>query len=151
MKENTRAFYNNEIDVHISLNKVHRNNVWFDTENQQLRVKADKILSSKDHIKRYFDNGIFNCKRYTLDFLEAVDQVVNTIEVPDGSSLGGKMLPLSTSYEPCLRCMVTKDPGRPQARRCRHRSDCKTHKEDKPECLNGCPDLCHFFQPRENM
>ena len=55
------------------------------------------------------------------------------------------MLPLSTGYEPCLRCMITKDPGRPQARRCRHRSDCQTHKETKPECLNGCPDLCHFF------
>ena len=143
MKENTRAFYNNEVDVHISLNKVHRHNIWFDPENQQL--KAGKDFSLKDHIQHYFDNGVFDCKRYTLDFLEAVDQVVNKIEVPDSPSVGGKMLPLTTSYEPCLRCMVTKDTGRPQARRCRHRPDCQPHKEGLPECLKGCADLCEFF------
>ena len=143
MKENTRAFFNNEVDVHISLNKVHRNNIWFDPENQEL--KAGENLSLKDHIQRYFGNGIFNCERYTLDFLEAVEQAVNEIEVPDGGRLGGKMLPLTTSYEPCLRCMETKDTGRPQARRCRHRADCEPHKEGLPECLDGCPDLCHFF------
>ena len=143
MKENTRAFFNNEVDVHISLNKVHSNYISFDPETQQL--KTDKNLSSKDHIKRYFNNGIFDCKRYTLDFLEAVEQALNEIEIPAGSSLGGKMLPLSTSYEPCLRCMVTKDTGRPQARRCHHRSDCQSHKDGIPECLNGCADLCELF------
>ena len=145
MKENTRVFFNNEVDLHISLNKVHRNTIWFDPDNQQL--KTGKIHSQKDHIKRYFDNGIFNCKRYTSDFLEAVEQVVTKIKLPDTRSrLGGKMLPLTTSFDPCLRCMEMKDTGRPQARRCRHRPDCQPHhKEGKPECLDGCADLCHLF------
>ena len=56
------------------------------------------------------------------------------------------MLPLTTSFELCLRCMEMKDTGRPQARRCRHRPDCQPHhKEGKPECLDGCADLCHLF------
>ena len=55
------------------------------------------------------------------------------------------MLPLTTNYEPCLRCMVTNDTGRPQTRRCRHLADCKPHKEGLPECLDGCEDLCQLF------
>ena len=53
------------------------------------------------------------------------------------------MEPPTTSYEPCLRCMLTTETGRPQARRCRHRPDCEPHRDGVAECLNGC--RCESF------
>ena len=55
------------------------------------------------------------------------------------------MEPPTTSYEPCLRCMLTTETGRPQARRCRHRPDCEPHRDGMAECLNGCKDRCESF------
>ena len=55
------------------------------------------------------------------------------------------MEPPTTSYEPCLRCMLTTETGRPQARRCRHRPDCEPHRDGVAECLNGCTDRCESF------
>merc|ERR1711911_201483 len=58
MKEHTRTFLNNEVDVHISLNKVLRNKFYFDRVNQEL--KANDNLVEGDHIKKYVsDQGIF--------------------------------------------------------------------------------------------
>ena len=41
IREHTRAFFNNEVDVHISLNKVLRNWFFFDQDNQQLRANKN--------------------------------------------------------------------------------------------------------------
>merc|ERR1719432_498455 len=55
------------------------------------------------------------------------------------------MEPPTTSYEPCLRCMLTTETGRPQSQRCRHRPDCEPHRNGVAECLNGCTDRCESF------
>ena len=55
------------------------------------------------------------------------------------------MEPPTTSYEPCLRCMLTTERGRPQARRCRHRPDCDPHRDGLAECKNGCTESCESF------
>ena len=65
MKEHTRAFFNNEVDVHISLNKRLRHWFYFDQDNQQLR--ANKDLEG-EHIGKYVSNeGVFDCKKFSQD------------------------------------------------------------------------------------
>merc|ERR1719234_176112 len=149
MKEHTRAFFNNEVDVHISLNKILKSKFYFDPINQQL--KANEHLVEGDHIKKYVsDQGIFDCKKYTFDFMECLEEALNKVDISQGFKIGDKqhkftMEPPTTSYEPCLRCMLTTETGRPQARRCRHRPDCEPHNDGWTECLKGCKDKCESF------
>ena len=149
MKEHTRVFFNNEVDVHVSLNKVLRNKFDFDQTSPQL--KANDNLVEGDHIKKYVsDQGIFDCKKYTFDFMECLEDALTKVDLSQGFKIGDKhhkftMEPPTTSYEPCLRCMLTTETGRPQARRCRHRPDCEPHRDGMAECLNGCKDRCESF------
>ena len=149
MKEHTRVFFNNEVDVHVSLNKVLHSKFYFDQDNQQL--KANDNLVEGDHIKKYVsDQGIFDCKKYTFDFMECLEDALTKVDLSQGFKIGDKhhkftMEPPTTSYEPCLRCMLTTETGRPQARRCRHRPDCEPHRDGMAECLNGCKDRCESF------
>ena len=149
MKEHTRVFFNNEVDVHVSLNKVLRNKFYFDKANQQL--KANENLVDGDDIKKYVsDEGIFDCKKYTFDFMECLEDTLTKVDISQGFKIGDKhhkftMEPPTTSYEPCLRCMLTTETGRPQAKRCRHRPDCEPHRDGIAECLNGCKDRCESF------
>merc|ERR1712208_212761 len=103
------------------------------------------------HIKKYVSNqGIFDCKKYTFDFMECLEDALTKVDISQGFKIGDKhhkftMEPPTTSYEPCLRCMLTTEIGRPQARRCRHRPDCEPHRDGMAECLNGCKDRCESF------
>merc|ERR1711971_285176 len=148
MKEHTRAFFNNEVDVHISLNRVLRNWFYFDQENQQLR--ASQNLEG-EHIGRYVSKErVFDCKKFSLDFMECLESALCKVDLSQGFRIGDKhnkftMEPPTTSYEPCLRCMLTTETGRPQAQRCRHRPDCEPHRDGVAECLNGCTYRCESF------
>merc|ERR1711971_1235486 len=148
MKEHTRAFFNNEVDVHISLNRVLKNWFYFDQDNQQLR--ASQNLEG-EHIGRYVSKErVFDCKKFSLDFMECLESALGKVDLSQGFRIGDKhhkftMEPPTTSYEPCLRCMLTIETGRPQARRCRHRPDCESHRDGVAECLNGCTDRCELF------
>ena len=133
MKEHTRVFFNNEVDVHISLNKVLRNKFYFDQDNQQLR--ANENLVEGDHIRRYVsDQGVFDCKKFSLDFMECLESALGKVDLCQGFLIGDKhhrftMEPPTTSYEPCLCCMLITETGRPQAQRCRHHPDCEPHRD----------------------
>ena len=116
MKEHTRVFFNNEVNVHISLNKVLRNKFYFDQDNQQL--KANENLTEADHIRKYVsDQGVFDCQKYTFDFMECVEDALNKVDISQGFKIGDKhhkftMEPPTISYEPCLRCMLTTETGK---------------------------------------
>ena len=74
------------------------------------------------------DQGFFDCKKYTFDFMECLEDALTKVDISQGFKIGDKhhkftMEPPTTSYEPCLRCMLTTESGRPQAQRCRHRPD----------------------------
>merc|ERR1711971_1023971 len=148
MKEHTRAFFNNEVDVHISLNRVLKNWFYFDQDNQQLR--ASQNLEG-EHIGRYVSKErVFDCKKFSLDFMECLESALCKVDLSQGFRIGDKhnkftMEPPTTSYEPCLRCMLTTETGRPQAQRCRHRPDCEPHRDGVAECLNGCTYRCESF------
>ena len=139
MKEHTRAFFNNEVDVHISLNKRLRNWFYFDQDNQQLR--ANQNLEG-EHIGKYVNNEqVFDCKKFSMDFMECLEGALDSVDLRQGFRIGDKhhkftMEPLTTSYEPCLRCMLTTETGRP---------DCEPHRDGVAECLNGCKDRCESF------
>ena len=149
MKEHTRAFYTNEVDVHISLNKILGKKFHFDQIHQQL--KATENLDEKDHINKYVSNeGVFDCKKYSLGFMEYLEQALNQIDMSQGFRIGDKehkftMERPTNKYEPCLRCMLTSEAGRPQVRRCRHGPDCLPHKQGEGECFEGCKENCESF------
>ena len=157
MREQTRIFFNNEVDVHISLNKVLKEKFFFDQESQQLRANEKIVVN--DHIRQYVsDDGVFDCKKYAVGFMECIEEAVNSVDLSQGFEVKVKghtcgmkrkhmftMEPLSTSYVPCLRCMLTTETGRPQARRCRHRPDCEPHKHGVAECRNSCSGICESF------
>ena len=91
MKEHTRVFFNNEVDVHISLNKVLRNKFFFDETNQQLKATGDWVQG--DHIKKYVSSeGIFDCKKYTFDFIECLEDSLTEVDISQGFKIGNKHL-----------------------------------------------------------
>ena len=78
IKEQSRVFFNSEVDVHICLNGVLRSKLRFDRDSQQL--KATEKLEKGDHIQRYVDcNGVFDCKKYTLDFIECLKNALTKV------------------------------------------------------------------------
>jgi hypothetical protein len=130
---------------------------FFDQESQQLRANEKIVVN--DHIRQYVsDDGVFDCKKYAVGFMECIEEAVNSVDLSQGFEVKVKghtcgmkrkhmftMEPLSTSYVPCLRCMLTTETGRPQARRCRHRPDCEPHKHGVAECRNSCSGICESF------
>ena len=150
MKEHTHVFFNNEVDVHISLNKVLNKKLHFDVVNQQIKANENLVVEG-DHIKKYIRvDGSFDCEQYTLDFMSCLEQALKTIDISQGFKIGNNqhmftMERPTTRYEPCLRCMLTTETGRPQVVRCRHRPDCEPHRDGVAECQDGCKNRCEFF------
>ena len=149
LMEGTRCFFLNELDVHISLNKVLRNKFYFDTEAQKL--KATENLREVDHMQKYVNKeGIFKPECFFLDFIECMEYAISKSDLSQGFRIGDKhhnftMMPLTLDYTPCLRC-IDVDEHQPEARRCRHRVDCAAHhQKGLPECQNGCLGICNFF------
>ena len=140
MKENTRVFFNNEVNIHISLNKRLSNWFYFDQDNQQLR--ANQNLEG-EHIGKYVNRErVFDCRKFSMDFMECLESALGKVDLSQGFHLGDMhhnftLEPPTTIYTPCLRCMLTIETGRPQVQRCRHRPDCEPHKDGVAECLNG--------------
>ena len=117
MREHTRVFFNNEVDIHVSLNKVLRNKFYFDQDNQQL--KANDNLVEGDHIKKYVsDQGIFDCKKYTFAFMECLEAALNKVDISQGFKIGDKHHNFTMHYvsialciwynHHCFRCEIWK-------------------------------------------
>ena len=148
LKEGTRCFFLNELDVHMSLNKRLRKFCYFDVEKQQLRVTN----TATEDVKKYAnEEGLFDCDAFFEGFVDALIKAVRNIDISQGYSISGEhkkftLLPLNLRYNPCLRCMDTSDHGRPRARRCRHQANCSAHHiQSLPECEDGCAGDCNFF------
>ena len=148
IKEGTRAFFCNEMDVHISLNPRLTEKLQFDAEHQCL--KTNKIMTEKDLLSKLMKNGTFNCNEYVTWFMETLVHTINDLDISEGYKVGNTnhkftIAPLTTAYVPCLTCMDTTDKDHPQPRRCRHSPDCLPHQTGEPECLNDCNGSCDFF------
>ena len=88
MKERTRTFFNNEVDMHISLNKSLRNWFYFDQDNQQLRT--NKNLEGEPIGKYVSNEGVFNCIKFSLDFLECLEIVLGKVDLSQGFCIEDK-------------------------------------------------------------
>ena len=148
LKEGTRCFFLDELDVHVSLNKRLRKFCFFDVEKQQLKIDNDLVT---DDVKRYVKGDVFDCEAFFNDFIETLVEAIQMIDLSLGFFIEDKhhkftMCPLKLDYNPCLRCMDLAEHERPQVRRCRHSVDCAAHhKEGLPECRNNCNDVCNYF------
>ena len=91
---------------------------------------CDKYFDENDFLKPYL---------YFNDFAASVHSIISTLVLPKEFT----MLPLTTSFMPCTRCMTTKHKGL-QVMRCRHKADCEQHKRcrceepSKCKCLDEC-------------
>ena len=146
VKERSRAFYTDEADICLTLNKELKQFMVFDDENQLLKRDPSKPMTFQG-INRYFDqDNTFNSHQFYHDFLETLHSIVSTLELPPSLS----MLPLTTSYTPCTRCMTTETTGAPQTRRCRHRPDCEEHRRCQCQDTTSCEEECqHKCQCQE--
>ena len=120
-REGSRAFYNDEVDTHLSLSNDLKKFCFFDKEEQALKRRDPSKDQMPEDIAKYFDDkNVFKGKEYFYDFVASVHSIISTLDLPSEFS----MLPLKTSYTPCTRCMTLGKSGL-QVMRCRHKSDCE--------------------------
>ena len=133
-REGSRAFYNDEVDTHLSLSNDLKKFCFFDKEEQALKRRDPRKDQMPEDIAKYFDDkNVFKGKEYFYDFVASVHSIISTLDLPSEFS----MLPLKTSYTPCTRCMTLGKSGL-QVMRCRHKSDCEQHKRCRCEEPSKC-------------
>ena len=129
VREGSKVFFPDEIDLHLSLNANLKHFTKFDSLNQSLLIQP--VLSLGKHTNEYnientreyrTNNNEFECKKYAIDFLQSVYEIVADLELPADF----KMKSLSTQFVPCCTCMKMRY-GEPQAYRCCHVPDCQVH------------------------
>ena len=138
-REGSRAFFYDEVDVHLSLNKDFKKFSYFDAKQMVLKRDPSRAENPEDCDKYFDKNNFLKPDLYFHDFVASVHSIISTLELPEDFT----MLPLTTSFTPCTRCMTTKHKGL-QVMRCRHKADCEQHKRcrckepSKCECLDEC-------------
>ena len=136
VREGSQVFYNDEVDLHLSLNEDLKSFTYFEKETQCLMIKPNH--KSEKNTKEYTTNtNKFNSEKFFMDFLQSVYEIVSNLKLPKEFT----MKPLTTNFIPCLICMKMQF-GKPQAYRCRHVHDCQVHSrchcEDREECSCHC-------------
>jgi len=137
-REGSRVFYYDEVDIHLSLNHDLHKLCFFDVKDQALKKRGG---CKNPEIAKYFNNtdNSFRSKQFFYDFVTYVHSIISTLELPDSFS----MLPLTTSFDPCTKCITLGLKGL-QVMRCRHKANCEQHKRcrckepSKCECLEEC-------------
>ena len=93
-----------EADLLLLLNKKYDKDLFiFDSKNQRILKIKDVILP--EEMRPFVDEeGVFNCTKYYLTFVEEVHRVISEglVELPPG-------LTLSTDYTPCETCKIDDD------------------------------------------
>ena len=131
--EGSRTFFYDEMDVHLSLNKNFKEFSVFDDKEQVLLRDTTKA-DFPDFLEQFFDeDNTLKAKHLFFHFVISVYAVISTLVLPTELT----MLPLQMSYIPCLKCMTRGLSGL-QVKRCRHKTDCKQHKN----CICSDPSGC---------
>ena len=131
IKEQTRAFYVNEVDIHLAIIRKPADFLEFDLDNQVVKFKPNHKIpnyfiaykTEKDH---------FNAQKFFLDYIKAVYKIVSELTLPSHFTMD----PISTQHSPCVTCMSSAW-GEIQATRCRHEPDCAPHQNNDDESC-GC-------------
>ena len=101
-REGSRTFFYDEVDVHLSLSEEFKQFTEFDAENQALKRNKWTGWQSRAFDGYFGAKNIFNAEKFFSDFVSTVHSIISTLELPDSFS----MLPLTTSFDPCMKCMT---------------------------------------------
>ena len=128
------------MDIHLSLSHDFKEFCVFDVKEQALKKRDPGKTEVPDYLAKYLDTrNVFKAEKLFFDFVASVHSIISTLALPPDFS----MLPLTTVFNPCTRCINTGLLGL-QVMRCRHRSDCQQHKicrcqnTSKCKCLDDC-------------
>ena len=140
VREGSRVFFNDEVDIHLALNHEFSQFSYFDASDQVVKARSSSKSTIADGVEHFFDeNNVFQAREYFYHFVASVHSIISTLELPPGFS----MLPLTTSFSPCTTCMSLGLRGL-QVMRCQHKVDCEQHNNCK--CKNArkckCSDEC---------
>ena len=122
MKENTKIFFPDELDIHLSLSSFAVGQARFDATEQKL----------------YLNETEFPCKAYASFFFETIRTILDSIRVPKTFS----MFPLNMHYSPCVHCMDMTN-KEPQPKRCHHNKGCTIHASNQCDDSEDCPFECN--------
>ena len=116
-----------EMDINLYIETVN-NFLTFDTEMQAVIINPDYENEWNDELFPHFlayktDNNVFDTNKYYCDFLSGVYAAISTLTTMDPLSTMDR---LTTSFNPCLRCMST-DKEDPECIRCKHEPTCQSH------------------------
>ena len=138
-REGSRVFFFDEIDLHLSLKENFKQFSFFDVKQNVLRRDPSRAENPEDCDKYFDENNFLKPDLYFHDFVASVHAIISTLVLPRSFT----MLPLTTYFMPCTRCMTRKHKGL-QVMRCWHKADCEQHKRcrceepSKCECLDEC-------------
>ena len=134
VREGSRVFFSDEVDLHLSLHDSFKNYTYFDSFNQCLMFNQNGVENINDI---YIDSETkaFKCNNYFIDFINSVYDIIHQqkIQLPSHFS----MKPLTTDYTPCQVCMEYQY-GELLAFRCQHTPECTAHKSRKEVCNCNC-------------
>merc|ERR1719397_1704896 len=139
-REGSRAFYSDEVDIHLSLNHDLQKLCYFDIQDHKLKKRGDSKPKNPD-VAKYFNDvdNTFQPEKFFHDFVFHVHSIISRMELPTHFL----MLPLTTVFDPCIKCINTGLCGL-QVMRCRHKFDCEQHKRcscgesNECKCLDEC-------------
>ena len=96
-REGSRTFYNDEVDIHLSLNNTLKQFCFFDVKEQALKRRDPRTDEMPNDIAKYFNDADDTLlpKKLFYDFVTFIHSIISTLELPDSFS----MLPLTTSFE----------------------------------------------------
>ena len=135
-REGSRAFFCDELDVHLSLKKDFKQFSYFDSKLMVLKRDPSRAENPEDCGKYFDESNFLKPDLYFHEFIASVHSIISTLELPEDFTI----LPLTTSFLPCTSCMIMKQKGL-QVMRCRHKADCEQHKK----CRCTEPSECKCF------
>ena len=135
LKENTRTFAVDEVDINMSFPKIIGESLFFNPETQSTEFNNNPTPALLAYKMK--DNTL-NGQQLFKDFVGSVHKIIEKIELPAHLTMD----PLTTSYTPCLSCMKT-DMVDPECKRCHHEPTCQAHDESCGCAVYTSPNLTH--------
>ena len=118
LKEMTRIFDVDEVDITLSLPRHFASFLIFDADNQSVKFSSNSE-PDENTLPYKKENDELDVHKYFSDFLHGLYKIVSEMEVDQTWKDNFNMDPLKASFIPCLQCMNT-DLTEPESRRCKH-------------------------------
>ena len=98
-REGSRAFYNDEVNVHLSLSDDLNNYCFFELKEQDLKRRDPGKDKMHEDLTKYFDDrNIFQCGLYFHDFVASVHAIISNLELPEDFTMNCPTWPTHTRF-----------------------------------------------------